>query len=195
MIARLHGVLHEKTPEQLIVDVGGVGYQVLVSLQTFYHLPGVGEQVSLLIHTHTREDTLRLYGFLEEKEKSYFLLLRGVSGIGPKLALNILSGIPVDELEAALHARDVTRLVAAPGVGKKTAERMVVELQEKVGALEDANGASSGTPDPLSTEAVSALVNLGYRQAQVEKTVREIVRNGKTAIADVIRESLRRLSA
>ncbi len=195
MIARLHGVLHEKTPEQLIVDVGGVGYQVLVSLQTFYHLPGVGEQVSLLIHTHTREDTLRLYGFLEEKEKSCFLLLRGVSGIGPKLALNILSGIPVDELEAALRARDVTRLVAAPGVGKKTAERMVVELQEKVGALEDANGASPGTPDPLSTEAVSALVNLGYRQAQVEKTVREIVRNGATAISDVIRESLRRLSA
>jgi len=195
MIARLHGVLHEKTPEQLIVDVGGVGYQVLVSLQTFYHLPGVGERVSLLIHTHTREDTLRLYGFLEEKEKSYFLLLRSVSGIGPKLALNILSGIPVDELEAALHARDVTRLVAAPGVGKKTAERMVVELQEKVGALENANGASPGTPDPLSTEAVSALVNLGYRQAQVEKTVREIVRNGETAIADVIRESLRRLSA
>ena len=195
MIARLHGVLHEKTPEQLIVDVGGVGYQVLVSLQTFYHLPGVGEQVSLLIHTHTREDTLRLYGFLEEKEKSYFLLLRSVSGIGPKLALNILSGIPVDELEAALHARDVTRLVAAPGVGKKTAERMVVELQEKVGALEDASGASSGTPDPLSTEAVSALVNLGYRQAQVEKTVREIVRNGETAISDVIRASLRRLSA
>ncbi len=195
MIARLHGVLHEKTPEQLIVDVGGVGYQVLVSLQTFYHLPGVGEQVSLLIHTHTREDTLRLYGFLEEKEKSCFLLLRGVSGIGPKLALNILSGIPVDELEAALRARDVTRLVAAPGVGKKTAERMVVELQEKVGALEDANGASPGTPDPLSTEAVSALVNLGYRPAQVEKTVREIVRNGETAIAGVIRESLRRLSA
>ena len=176
MIARLHGVLHEKTPEQLIVDVGGVGYQVLVSLQTFYHLPGVGEQVSLLIHTHTREDTLRLYGFLEEKEKSCFLLLRGVSGIGPKLALNILSGIPVDELEAALRARDVTRLFAAPGVGKKTAERMVVELQEKVGALEDANGASPGTPDPLSTEAVSALVNLGYRQAQVEKTVRETLR-------------------
>lgn len=195
MIARLHGVLHEKTPEQLIVDVGGVGYQVLVSLQTFYHLPGVGEQVSLLIHTHTREDTLRLYGFLEEKEKSCFLLLRGVSGIGPKLALNILSGIPVDELEAALRARDVTRLVAAPGVGKKTAERMVVELQEKVGALADANGASLGTPDPLSTEAVSALVNLGYRQAQVEKTVREIVRNGATAISDVIRASLRRLSA
>ena len=134
MIARLHGVLHEKTPEQLIVDVGGVGYQVLVSLQTFYHLPGVGEQVSLLIHTHTREDTLQLFGFLEEKEKLYFLLLRSVSGIGPRLALNILSGISVDELETALHARDVTRLVATPGVGKKTAERLVVELQEKVGA-------------------------------------------------------------
>jgi len=166
MIARLHGVLHEKTPEQLIVDVGGVGYQVLVSLQTFYHLPGVGEPVSLLIHTHVREDALQLFGFLEEKEKSYFLLLRGVSGIGPRLALNILSGIPVDELENALHTRDVTRLVATPGVGKKTAERLVVELQEKVGASEVQNGTPTATPSPLSTEATSALVNLGYRQAQ-----------------------------
>ena len=195
MIARLHGVLLEKTPEQLIVDVGGVGYQVLVSLQTFYHLPGTGEPVSLLIHTHTREDALLLYGFLEEKEKAYFLLLRSVSGIGPRLALNILSGIPVDELEAALHARDVTRLVATPGVGKKTAERLVVELQEKVGAVQEADGVPQAEPGMLSAEAVSALVNLGYRQAQAEKTVREIVRDGETAIADVIRESLRRLSA
>ncbi len=195
MIARLHGVLHEKTPEQLIVDVGGVGYQVLVSLQTFYHLPGVGEQVSLLIHTHTREDTLQLFGFLEEKEKLYFLLLRSVSGIGPRLALNILSGISVDELETALHARDVTRLVATPGVGKKTAERLVVELQEKVGAGEAGSGTLPETPSPLSTEAVSALVHLGYRQAQAERTVRVVVQNGATAIADVIRESLRRLSA
>ena len=195
MIARLHGVLHEKTPEQIIVDVGGVGYQVLVSLQTFYHLPGVGEAVSLLIHTHAREDALQLFGFLEEKEKSYFLLLRGVSGIGPRLALNILSGIPVDELENALHTRDVTRLVATPGVGKKTAERLVVELQEKVGASEVQNGTPTATPSPLSTEATSALVNLGYRQAQAEKTVRTVVRDGQTTIADVIRESLRRLSA
>ncbi len=194
MIARLHGVLHEKTPEQLIVDVGGVGYQVFVSLQTFYHLPGVGEPVSLLIHTHVREDALQLFGFLEEKEKSYFLLLRGVSGIGPRLALNILSGIPVDELENALHTRDVTRLVATPGVGKKTAERLVVELQEKVGASEMQNGTPAATPSPLSTEATSALVNLGYRQAQAEKTVRAVVRDGHSTIADVIRESLQRLS-
>ncbi len=195
MIARLHGVLHEKTPEQLIVDVSGVGYQVLVSLQTFYHLPGVGESVSLLIHTHAREDALQLFGFLEEKEKSYFLLLRSVSGIGPRLALNILSGIPVDELENALHTRDVTRLVATPGVGKKTAERLVVELQEKVGASEVQNGIPVTTPSPLSTEATSALVNLGYRQTQAEKTVRTVVRDGHATVADVIRESLRRLSA
>ncbi len=194
MIARLHGVLHEKTPEQIIVDVSGVGYQVLVSLQTFYHLPGVGERVSLLIHTHAREDALQLFGFLEEKEKSYFLLLRSVSGIGPRLALNILSGIPVDALETALHTRDVTRLVATPGVGKRTAERLVVELQEKVGASEGENGVPATAPSPLSTEATSALVNLGYRPAQAEKMVRAVVRDGHASIADVIREALRRLS-
>lgn len=194
MIARLHGVLQEKTPEQLVVDVGGVGYQVLVSLQTFYQLPEAGDLVSLCIHTHTREDALQLFGFLEEKEKTYFLLLRSVSGIGPRLALNILSGIPVDELEAALQARDVTRLVATPGVGQKTAERLVVELQSKVGGAAEASGLPRETHSRLSSEAVSALVNLGYRRQQVEKMVREIIRGGETDLADVIRESLWRLA-
>jgi Holliday junction DNA helicase RuvA len=122
MIARLTGILEEKTPEQLVVDVQGVGYQIFVSLQTFYRLPALRERVSLHVYTHLREDALQLYGFLEEKEKTSFLLLKGVTGIGPRLALNILSGIPVDELESALRASDVTRLVAVPGVGKKTAK-------------------------------------------------------------------------
>lgn len=195
MIARLTGVLEEKTPEQLVVNVNGVGYQVFTSLQTFYRLPALHEGVSLHVHTHLREDALQLFGFLEEKEKASFLLLKGVTGIGPRLALNILSGIPVDELENALRTRDVTRLVAVPGVGKKTAERLVLELREKVGAGEDGYFAAAGEPTPLSAEATSALVNLGYRQAQAEKAVREALRRGAATIADLIRESLRSLSA
>ncbi len=117
-----------------------------------------------------------------------------MTGIGPRLALNILSGIPVDELEGALRASDVTRLVAVPGVGKKTAERLVVELREKVGALENGHLGIPGEQTPLSAEAVSALVNLGYRRTEAEKAVREALRRGSTAIADLIRESLRSLS-
>ena len=195
MIAHLTGILEEKTPDQLVVDVNGVGYQVFVSLQTFYRLPSLHERVNLHVHTHLREDALQLYGFLEEKEKATFLLLKGVTGIGPRLALNILSGIPVDELEGALRASDVTRLVAVPGVGKKTAERLVVELREKVGALENGHAGVPGEPTPLSAEAVSALVNLGYRRAEAEKAVRDTLRRGVTAIADLIREALRGLSA
>jgi Holliday junction DNA helicase RuvA len=193
MIARLTGTLEEKTPEQLTINVNGVGYQVFVSLQTFYRLPAVNEQVRLHIYTHLREDALQLYGFLEEKEKSGFLLLKGVSGIGPRLALNILSGIPVAELEDALRASDVTRLIAIPGVGKKTAERMVIELREKVGALEDGQLNIPGGETPVTAEAVSALVNLGYRRPEAEKVVRAAVQRGATTIAEVIRESLRSL--
>jgi Holliday junction DNA helicase RuvA len=195
MIARLTGILEEKFPEQLIVDVQGVGYEVFVSLQTFYRLPALHEHVSLHVYTHLREDALQLYGFLEEKEKASFLLLKGVTGIGPRLALNILSGIPVDELENALRASDVNRLVAVPGVGKKTAERLIVELREKVGALENGYSGLPGQDTPLSAEAVSALVNLGYRQGQAEKAVREAIRRGAGTIADAIRESLRSLSS
>lgn len=192
MIARLSGVLEEKTPDQLVVNVNGVGYQVLVSLQTFYRLPALQERVNLHVHTHLREDALQLYGFLEEKEKAGFLLLKGVTGIGPRLALNILSGIPVAELETALRTSDVTRLVAIPGVGKKTAERLVVELREKVGATDNGHGLPSEHVS-VAAEAVSALVNLGYRQVEAEKAVRVAVQRGVATIAEVIRESLRSL--
>jgi Holliday junction DNA helicase RuvA len=194
MIARLTGVLEEKSPEQLLIDVHGVGYQVFVSLQTFYRLPALHERVLLYIYTHLREDALQLFGFSDEKEKASFLLLKGVSGIGPRLALNILSGIPVAELETALRASDVTRLVAVPGVGKKTAERLVIELREKVGSLEDGLPGVSGEQAAFSAEATSALVNLGYRRAEAEKAVREALRRGSASIADLIRDSLRSLS-
>jgi holliday junction DNA helicase RuvA len=195
MIARLTGMLEEKTPDQLIVEVNGVGYQVFVSLQTFYRLPALHERVSLHVYTHLREDALQLYGFLEEKEKTTFLLLKSVSGVGPRLALNVLSGIPVDELESALRTSDVTRLVAVPGVGRKTAERLIVELREKVGAVDNGYLGIAGEQVALSTEAVSALINLGYRRAEAEKAVRDVLRRGVTMIAEVIREALRSLSA
>jgi len=195
MIARLTGVLEEKTPEQLLIDVHGVGYQVFVSLQTFYRLPTLHERVSLHIYTHLREDALQLFGFSEEKEKSSFLLLKGVSGIGPRLALNILSGIPVVELENALRASDVTRLVAIPGVGKKTAERLVIELREKVGSLEDGLPGVSGEQAAFLAEATSALVNLGYRRVEAERSVREALRRGAASMADLIRDALRSLSS
>src|SRR5438445_8623619 len=141
MIAQLAGALAYKSPEHLVVDVQGVGYQVYVSLNAFYRLPEPGDPVCLLIHTHVRDDALQLYGFLEREEKDLFLLLTSVSGIGPRLALNILSGTPSHELEDALEAGDLVRLVAIPGVGKKTAERLVVELRDKIKLVKGARGA------------------------------------------------------
>src|SRR5512136_2205125 len=167
MIAQLAGALAYKSPEHLIVDVHGVGYQVFVSLNSFYRLPEPGDPVRLQIHTHVREDALQLYGFLDRAEKDLFLLLLGVSGIGPRLALNILSGTPSQELEDALEAGDLVRLLAIPGVGKKTAERLVVELRDKIKLVKGARGADDGRRvTATEAEAVSALVNLGYRRTE-----------------------------
>ncbi len=196
MIARLSGMLKDKATDQLIIDVGGVGYLVFVSLQTFYRLPEPGQRVSLHIHTHVREDAFQLFGFLAEQEKAGFVLLKGVSGIGPRLAVNILSGIPVEELEDALRAGDVTRLLAVPGVGRRMAERLVVELREKVGTFPGGDGAAvPGTEPAVSADAVSALINLGYRQVQAEKAVQRALRDGRATLTDIIQESLRSLSA
>ncbi|MFQ5667550.1 MAG: Holliday junction branch migration protein RuvA [Candidatus Binatia bacterium] len=194
MIAQLVGSLAYKSPEYLIVDVQGVGYQIAVSLNAFYRLPEPGARVQLLIHTHVREDALQLYGFLEREEKDLFLMLLGVSGIGPRLALNILSGTPSQELEAALQAGDLVRLVAIPGIGKKTAERLLVELRDKValmnGARRDGQRASG-----LEAEAVSALVNLGYRRAEAERAVRTACAGGARDLETAIRTALTRVSA
>src|SRR5215475_774259 len=135
MIGRLTGRLAEKNPDQVILDVGGVGYLVHIPLSTFYELPEPESPTSLWIHTHVREDTLALYGFLTERERALFLLLLSVAGIGPRVALTVLSGIPPSELVEALRTQDVRRLIAIPGVGKKTAERMVLELAEKAAAF------------------------------------------------------------
>ncbi|HWP56917.1 MAG TPA: Holliday junction branch migration protein RuvA [Candidatus Acidoferrales bacterium] len=192
MIAKIQGTLAEKIPGEIIVDVGGVGYQVFISLNSFYRLPEIGRTVSLLIHTHVREDALQLFGFLEPDEKQLFLLLNNVAGIGPKLALNILSGIPADELARALREQDVVRLLSIPGVGKKLAERMTLELKDKL--LGMALGDGRAGQSQLLRDALSALVNLGYRAAETEKTVREVLQAGNKTLEEVLKESLRRLS-
>jgi holliday junction DNA helicase RuvA len=176
MIGHLTGRLATKAPDQILLDVAGVGYLVHIPLSTFYELPEVEKPASLWIHTHVREDALSLFGFLTERERSLFLLLLGVAGIGPKVALTVLSGIPPSELVAALRKQDVRRLVAVPGVGKKTAERMVLELSEKVAAF--AEEAPTETAAVAAEDVISALVNLGYRRADAERAVDAIARAG-----------------
>lgn len=193
MIAKIRGALASKIPGEVIVDVGGVGYQIFIPLSVFYRLPEVGGAVSLHIYTHLREDALQLFGFLEYEERQVFLLLNSVAGIGPKLAINILSGIPADDLARALREGDEPRLVSIPGVGKKLAERMIVELRDRVlaqpaGELDRADGSQ------LMRDAISALVNLGYRRAEAEKSVREVAQRGEGTLAEVLKEALRRLS-
>jgi len=193
VIAKISGTLAFKVPGEVIVDVGGIGYQVFIPLSVFYRLPEAGRAVSLHIHTHLREDALQLFGFLEPDEKGLFLLLNSVTGIGPKLALNILSGIPTDELARALREGDHPRLLSIPGVGKKLAERMIVELKDRV-AAQSGEEMARGDGPPLMRDAVSALVNLGYRRAESERAVRGIVQGGEGRLAEVLKEALRRLS-
>lgn len=192
MIGRISGILAHKAPGEVTVDVGGVGYQIFIPVSVFYRLPELGEKVSLHTYTHLREDALQLFGFLEPEEKQVFLLLNSVAGIGPKLAITVLSGIPADDLARALRAGDQARLVSIPGVGKKLAERMVVELRDKMISL-PAPEMAAGDGSQLARDAVSALVNLGYRRAEAEKSVREIAKKEGT-LADVLKEALRQLS-
>ena len=195
MIARLTGRLASKAPDQVLLDVGGVGYLVHIPLSTFYELPESESQASLWIHTHVREDALALYGFLTERERSLFLLLLGVTGIGPRVALTVLSGIPPSELTAALRTQDVRRLVAVPGVGKKTAERMVLELADKVAALPGESPAKA--PAAVAADDVtSALVNLGYRKAEAERAVDATARaGGPREFGEFLKDALRRLTS
>jgi Holliday junction DNA helicase RuvA len=195
MIAKISGTLAYKVPGEVIVDVGGVGYHLFISLGVFYRLPEIGGPVSLFVHTHVREDALQLFGFLEVGEKEVFLLLNGVAGIGPKLAVNILSGIPAGDLVRAIKEGDQLRLISIPGVGKRLAERMVVELRDKLEA--STTGVSPGAGDgssQLMKDAVSALVNLGYRRPESENAVREIVKKEQGNLEEVLKQALRSLS-
>jgi Holliday junction DNA helicase RuvA len=172
MIAQLRGRLASKEPHRIIVDVGGVGYLVLIPLSTFYRLPEVPAEVMLHTFTHVREDAIQLFGFHTRDEQTLFELLQGVSGIGPRLATNILSGISVDDLVAALSQGDVTRLRAVPGVGKKLAERLVLELREKAGGATLSPKAAAAAPASLDRaleDVVSALANLGCNRKEAQQ--------------------------
>lgn len=178
MIARLSGKLIHKSPEYSIIDVGGVGYQVYTPFSTFYELPEIDIQVTLHTYTNVREDALQLFGFLSTDEKEIFQILISVSGIGPKLAVNILSGITPEELKSAISNGNLARLTAIPGIGKKTAERMVLELKDKVLKLHKKESAvplrPATTPDEVIEDAISALVNLGYKRPQAEGALEKI---------------------
>lgn len=191
MIGGLRGKVAAKEPGRLLVDVGGVLYDVQVSLQAFARLPQAGAAVTLDVVTHVRDDAIVLYGFVEPAEKLLFSWLRGVNGVGPKLAQNILSGIPADDLRGALGAGDVPRLCKIPGVGKKLAERLVLELKERSGEPDEVP-AGGGGPAGASEEALSALVNLGYKRSEAEKVVESLPSD--LSLEETIREALRRFA-
>lgn len=196
MIAHISGTLAQKIPGEVVIDVAGVGYQIFIPLNVFYRLPEIGTPLSLQIYTHVREDALQLFGFQDLGDKQLFLLLLGVSGIGPKLAVNILSGIATDELSRALKEGDQVRLMAIPGVGRKLAERMIVELKDKFATLAPTGPESAKIEggSQLLSDAVSALVNLGYKRPEAEKIVREVLGKGERSLEKVLKESLRRVS-
>jgi len=207
MIAALTGILLHKDPASVIIDVQGVGYEVLLSSRTYDGLPPVGEKTFLHIHTSVREDAITLYGFISVEEKKLFLLLNTVSGVGPKLGLGILSGIDSGELCNAISLKDMARLTSLSGVGKKTAQRLCMELGEKVGAfaLEQPAAASGQGTTPVRSEgfalqdAASALLNLGYPQETAWQALRTVQQADPDKAADMkvdelIREALRSLA-
>ena len=179
MIASLRGRLLEKHPNFVIIDAGGVGYAVTVPVSTFSHIGGIGEEVRLLIYTHVREDTLALYGFGGGREKELFEKLITISGIGPRLAVTILSGLPTDELLDAIRVGDANRLTRIPGVGRKTGERIALELREKLESLDtDERPEGVSLSDAMQQDVVSTLVNLGCNRAAADKAVRKAVAEG-----------------
>jgi Holliday junction DNA helicase RuvA len=193
MIAHLRGTLIAKHPNQAVVEAGGVGYDVAISIPTLSELPGVGSEVALHIHTHVREDAIALFGFRRVEEKRLFEKLLAVSGIGPKLAITILSGMPVTDMIGALRGGDVARLTRIPGIGKKTAERMVLELRDKVEEFGAATAAK--TASAMEEDVLSALINLGYQRAAAERALNTATGNGTADEFDTLfREALAALS-
>ena len=193
MIAHLRGRLISKTPGQAIVEAAGVGYDVTISIPTFSELPAAGNEVSLHIHTHVREDALALYGFLHAKDKQLFERLISVSGIGPKLAITILSGMPVDTMVSAIRSNDHATLTRIPGIGRKTAERLVVELRDKLEQF--GTPPAPRTTTPIEEDVLSALLNLGFQRAAAERALVSAAKNGGRESFDVLfRESLATLS-
>jgi len=195
MIAHLRGKLLAKHPNQAIVETAGVGYDVTISIPTYSGLPTAGSEVSLHIHTHVREDQIALYGFLQLAEKHLFEKLLTVSGIGPKLAITILSGMPAEDMVGAIRGNDVARLTRIPGIGKKTAERMVLELRDKLPPTSSGPQVLAPTMTAVEEDVLSALVNLGYQRTAAEKALTAAAKVGKTASFDLLfRETLAGLS-
>jgi Holliday junction DNA helicase RuvA len=197
MIAHLRGQLIAKHPNQAIVEAGGVGYDVVITVPTFTALPETGAQVALHIHTHVREDALALFGFLRQEEKQLFERLIQVSGIGPKLAVTILSGMPTPEMIRAIRGGDVAKLTRIPGIGKKTAERMVLELRDKLEGFVPA-ATMAAAVSPLEEDVLSALVNLGYPRALAERALaaagRALASGEQTGFDALFREALNALT-
>jgi Holliday junction DNA helicase RuvA len=177
MIAHLRGRLLSKHPNQAVIETAGVGYDVTISIPTFSDLPSLGSEVALHIHTHVREDQIALYGFLRPAEKQLFEKLITVSGIGPKLAITILSGMPADEMVGAIRGNDIARLTRIPGIGKKTAERMVLELRDKLPPAAETPAAPTTTA--MEEDVLSALMNLGYQRPAAERALAQAAKNGK----------------
>ncbi len=202
MIAQITGKLLQKHPNSVVIDVGGVGYELTVPLSTFYDLGDPGVEVSLRAYTYVREDALQLFGFRTEREKKLFLLLIGVSGIGPKLAITVLSGLSGEELIQAIRTGDLARLVGVPGVGKKTAERMLLELKDKMIPLSSAaieaqirSGAVANSGGAMQEDVISALINLGYQKAAAEKAIATVMKETPEAtFPSALKLALRKLA-
>jgi Holliday junction DNA helicase RuvA len=203
VIAHLAGKLIHKQPNSIIIDIGGVGYEVNIPLSTFYQLADVGADVALRVHTHVREDAIQLFGFSTTREKELFLRLTSVSGIGPRLAITMLSGMAAAELVTAIRTNDLGRLTTIPGVGRKTAERVVVELRDRMAAIspeETEQGAAAaaagrGAAESVRDDTIAALMALGYPRPTAERAVDSSLRDeGDTTIQAVLKRSLKRLS-
>lgn len=195
MIGMLRGKLVDKRPNQLLIDVGGVGYQVQIPLSTFAELGALHQETTLLIYTHVREDQLALYGFLTAREKQCFELLISASGVGPSLALKILSGMGIEELVPAIRKGDIAQLVRIPGVGKKTAERIVVELRDRLAAVDVPEAGKPATRSQLEADVASALINLGYDERSVERAIEQSRGSGAAEFEKLFQASLRILGS
>ncbi len=195
MIGFLRGKIISKKPTEVLIDVGGVGYAVNISLATYEKLGDVNSEAKLFTHLHVKENEFSLYGFTEEDEKNIFLMLIGVSGIGPKLALSVLSGIKAGDLISAIQNQDLMRLKSIHGIGKKTAERLILELKDKIGGALETGAEVAGGVYSIKSDAVAALVSLGFNVKKAETLVNEIVSARSDAqLEEVIKEALKRAS-
>ena len=206
MIAHLSGTLLSKNPNSVIVDVSGVGYEVSIPVSTFYELEDTGSNVKLRIYTHVKEDALQLYGFKTARERELFINFISVSGIGPKIGIALLSGMSADELIASIKSNNLARLTLIPGVGKKTAERLIVDLREKMAALStaqleehtgtEAATAEASSEDSVRSQALSGLMNLGYQRSAADKAIdAALSEGGDISVESVLKRSLRKLGS